>query len=500
MSVAAAAPGDLDPTFATGGVAIDSAPDRVSAVAVQADGSVISAGSNVRHDRPSDLVIARHLATGELDPSFGSGGTTTLDLGGFEYIVDAVVEPTGSILLAAGTGEFTGCCDNQAKLTLIRLRPDGSLDPTMARDGTLVMDRPIVPPSGIAVTPEGKLLVRAGELVMRLLADGTLDPTFAEAGLRELSIGPAIGGEAISVASDGSIFTGGSGTQIANLTPDGDPIAAYGAGGVSGEPIVGRTGVSTLAVAPDGTIFRRAVKCGYPYAGCTNDVDLVTADGRSEAVLVRKSDDLALMADGVITGRAKLPALLLAPFVLDRFFLDARVDSSFGDEGRVVAWAGIEPGQLSDIAIGPDGKLVVAANLKHKRTAVARFTMQAGAADADADGTLDRDDRCPHGFGRSRSGCQTVAQSVTAKRVRRTTIRGSMSATNSTCTLTGRLKIFRARRGADQLVARRRFRTLYSAHYNYEVAAPGKYYVVAPAHPSDRARCAADRSDEVTVG
>ena len=72
-------------------------------MAQQADGRILVAGwSN------SDIVIARFLADGQIDASFGTDGTLTLDFfGGIDSPSEILVQPDGRILVAGSARNGT---------------------------------------------------------------------------------------------------------------------------------------------------------------------------------------------------------------------------------------------------------------------------------------------------------------------------------------------------------------------------------------------------------
>ena len=73
-SRAIAASGDLDPTFGGGGTVVTgiSGNDSANAVVVQSDGKIIAAGSST--GAGTDFTLVRYLDTGGLDATFGNTG------------------------------------------------------------------------------------------------------------------------------------------------------------------------------------------------------------------------------------------------------------------------------------------------------------------------------------------------------------------------------------------------------------------------------------------
>ena len=78
---ASAAPGDLDVSFSGDGKQTTDfgGADAAAAVAMQADGKIVVAGSS-----GGNFALARYGADGALDPSFSGDGLVTTDLGGTE--------------------------------------------------------------------------------------------------------------------------------------------------------------------------------------------------------------------------------------------------------------------------------------------------------------------------------------------------------------------------------------------------------------------------------
>ncbi len=94
--------GALDPAFGTGGMlttTIGTFADRAQAVAIQTDGRIVVGGS--ASNNTDDVVVARYLADGALDTSFGNGGVTISDMSGGDESGNALaLAPDGRIVVA----------------------------------------------------------------------------------------------------------------------------------------------------------------------------------------------------------------------------------------------------------------------------------------------------------------------------------------------------------------------------------------------------------------
>jgi uncharacterized delta-60 repeat protein len=97
--------GGQDQSFGTGGRVQDTvgaSGDTPQAVAVQADGRIVTVGLTRASDAilVEDFLVTRHETTGGLDPSFASGGISILDFFGSSDGANAVVvQPDGKLLV-----------------------------------------------------------------------------------------------------------------------------------------------------------------------------------------------------------------------------------------------------------------------------------------------------------------------------------------------------------------------------------------------------------------
>src|SRR5262249_46542165 len=118
-----------------------------------------------------------------LDPSFGTYGSTALDpTNGFDIGADVAIQPDGRIVVA-GTS------------TVARLLSDGSSDPTFGVAGIATMPAN-TGASAVAIQSDGGIVL-AGVAdvqadtkmgVVRMTALGTVDPTFGTAGVTRIEV------------------------------------------------------------------------------------------------------------------------------------------------------------------------------------------------------------------------------------------------------------------------------------------------------------------------
>lgn len=161
----------------------------LSALAVRPDGGIVAAGNGPgsTSDPGATFYAAGLTADGEIDPGFGTGGSTLL--GGEGGSATSVsVEGDGSIALSGYQGEF-----QHADFAVGRLHPNGLADSAFGGDGYVSTDLGqgiAFPDDHLALSDEGLIAAgvtdlgtRAPRLAMvRYERDGTLSPDFGEAG------------------------------------------------------------------------------------------------------------------------------------------------------------------------------------------------------------------------------------------------------------------------------------------------------------------------------
>jgi len=242
-----AAAGDLDPTFGTGGKVttdIQGDFDKARAVAIQADGKIVVAGSAL-NGANIDFAVLRYNTDGSLDTTFGTDGkvlTPVLDSDDFALAV--AIQPDGKIV-AAGLA-VTGADD----IAVVRYNTDGSLDTTFDGDGKatfsiLVGFNDIA--NAVAIQPDGKIVLAGSTnngsdddfAVIRLNPNGSLDSTFNAIGISTFAILDNDDvANAVVLQPDGKIVIAGftdngqdTDFAAARLNPNGSLDLSFGVGG-----------------------------------------------------------------------------------------------------------------------------------------------------------------------------------------------------------------------------------------------------------------------------
>jgi uncharacterized delta-60 repeat protein len=299
-SIAHAAPGDLDLTFGTGGTVLSENPepgydyDLALALIRQPDGKLVAAGRS-----RSNFALARFTSNGVLDTTFGSGGWVTTDFaGGSDEIRALGIQPDGKLVAAgyAGVGNFND-------FALARYNANGTLDPTFGTGGkvTTHFGAGSSTASAMVIRPNGKLLVGGSSgsanprfTVVRFNPNGSLDASYGTGGAAITDFAP--GGEHIHAlvhVGSGKVVAAGYASSVGGSD---FALVRYSAGGVLD---------TTFGVAGK-TITDFAVSSDY-----------------AQALALRT--DGKLVAGGVSNGN----------FALGRYTSAGLLDTTFGTAGKV---------------------------------------------------------------------------------------------------------------------------------------------------------------------
>src|SRR5262245_3910746 len=263
---------------------------------------------------------------GDLDPSFGSKGVVTLPFASaYAYADEVAIQADRKIVVLGTAHASVGVASDFA---LVRLLPNGDLDPTFGDEGRVITDFDGRYDEGLALTLQdnGKIVAAGsstGEAaVARYLPDGTLDRTFDGDGTVRIGIGTEVRARDVAVQANGKI----------------------------------------LVALDDGWTFSaaRLSKSGRPDAGFGGDGIVSVDPSRGSSDMVRT---LALHGRGFLLGGSVLAAggTTHDDWGLARFDARGRIDRSFGDDGLTTTdFAGSGPDVLEDLAVRSDGTIVAA--------------------------------------------------------------------------------------------------------------------------------------------
>ena len=182
--------GSLDPGFGKDGkffMRVGQIFETITSLAIQPDGKIVAGGYVVAQrffgsSDVSDCLLLRFLPTGVLDPGFGTNGLFRKDL-------SAGMSDSFKDIALLADGKIVGVGESNLGLLLVRVQPNGALDPKFGSAGVASANptKNLVPTAkSVDVQPDGKLVVAgitnavwdSSISLARYLPNGTLDKSF----------------------------------------------------------------------------------------------------------------------------------------------------------------------------------------------------------------------------------------------------------------------------------------------------------------------------------
>lgn len=385
VSAAAASPGDLDPTFGSGGKVTTSIGqiNDAAAVVVQPDGKIVVGGSQGPPTYDAwGFGLVRFDRNGTLDTTFGSDGKVATPFGTSSEIKGIALQPDGKIVAAGWTFTTPG-----EDFALARYNPDGSLDSSFGVSGKVKTDFTTGDEGhAVVIQPDGKIVVAGQSLANYALAryrpDGSLDPSFGSGGKVLSSIqgdqGPLGGASALALQRDGKLVVVGgvyldSRHQFAAIrfNADGSLDKSFGSDGIAHAVVDSGPWNHPNAVTVQGDGEVVAAGFGTDTNG-TDDWGLArwNRDGTLDqtfgqgGVVVTKSASfaaaIAVQPNGKIVTAGETDSTDGSLATLIRYQTNGDLDLGFGKDGIVTASYGSDPYSYGEgLALQPDGKILV---------------------------------------------------------------------------------------------------------------------------------------------
>ena len=373
-------PGTIDVTFGRNGMAVVDFPqhDMAWKVLVQPDRRIVVAGFVGDH-----IGVIRLTPTGQPDRTFSADGRTTIDIGTYAVPIGLAVGSDGSIVVGAvvysdrrwASNGVVNLAGNIAldgvRFALIKLRPNGALDPSFGRGGIVLSQTDQVRPGDdfavdMAMTPSGQILVLAtrgkfvvlgypaATVMMRFTPAGRVDESFGLAGIAPQGyVGALPYPVAMKVLRDGRLLVLWSLAEQDLLFP---VEFIVGVGSSDQDYLVSRhlpSGLLDPTFGPAGVARADSGDGDYPW-GLTVD----------------KNGRILVYGQSVTPGRFNGTIMRLSP--------DGSVDGTFGAAGVVTIPVG-PSSNIRSITLQRDGRILAAVNA-YTAFGVARF---------DANGRLD---------------------------------------------------------------------------------------------------------------
>jgi uncharacterized delta-60 repeat protein len=172
--------GKVDTTFGSSGVAIipvANFSDPAVAATLDASGNIVLSGTaaqTVSGTAETGLGVIRITPSGQLDTTFGSGGTVTTFFGNLNETAGAVlVQPNGQIVV--GGFEPSLSRKSPVQTVLIRYNANGALDTTFGSGGIVQAATAIEAPASLSLLSNGDYLAINGSTAVKFSSAGVLE-------------------------------------------------------------------------------------------------------------------------------------------------------------------------------------------------------------------------------------------------------------------------------------------------------------------------------------
>lgn len=425
--------GSLDLSFGVGGkvtTPIGLAADYGRSAELQNDGKIIVVGYSY-NGTDNDFAIVRYNTDGSLDTTFNSTGKATTAIGASDdRAYDAIIQNDGKIIVAGYS--YNGTNNDYS---LVRYNTDGSLDSFFDTDGKVMTAVGSYGDTGQSVTlqNDGKIVVTGYSFnstnndvsVVRYNTDGSLDTTFDTDGKVITNIAfDSERGYNVVMQSDGKIVVGGltfsnsfSNFLLIRYNTNGSLDTTFDTDG----KVITNIGIyddviNDLTLQSDGKI----IATGYSTVGPRNNFAIARYNTNGSLDTTFDEDGIVLAPigisndwgqsaviqsdDKIVIGGYSYDGVTNDNFAILRLNNNGGIDTAFGNNGSV--YAPVEDGadQAFTVLLQNDGKIVLAgfsANDGSYDFAVARYNNDVNLGVDAADNTTSTIKMYPNPFNTS---------------------------------------------------------------------------------------------------
>jgi uncharacterized delta-60 repeat protein len=396
-----AAPGQLDTSFGTSGIATVQVPGGVSAVAKvleQPNGAILfaTAAANQATTPVSSAEVGRLTAAGALDTSFGTNGLVAFtDAGQSVTQTDMQLQSNGSILVlgyVVQSSTTSARAPSQRHGVLARFTANGTLDTSFGSGGQVaitalgnasVQDTPSV----LLLQSDGSILVAdvpasssasSAPIVLRLTTAGALDTSFGNNGSATISDSNFL--VALAQQTDGSLMVVGdaspavasqlqtNGTAGTDTTPGTLSVSSAQQDVLLGGNIAVtiQSNCSYVSLLPASSGSTSAFQLGRFTLSNTADTSFASPEISYSTAQSAISQPFALFqqSDGktLAVGRLELPGgphTYQQSFAIARVLSNGNLDTGFGTGGIVTTSFPSNAAAATAVTEQSDGNIVV---------------------------------------------------------------------------------------------------------------------------------------------
>lgn len=396
--------GFLDTTYGNSGFYVHNSGAYGKSIEIDANQKMVIG----TYSTNSAFKFYRFSSSNQLDTTFGTGGATSISLGGENAVLnDMKIQPNGKIV-SVGYWEDAGSA-NRKDFIVIRLNADGTLDTTFNGTGKVTVafgtNEDIA--NAVAIQNDGKILVAGHSFtgsyrdvaIARINVDGTLDNTFGTNGKVTTDIaGNNDAATCIAINGDGkfavgsytygagssSIFadfgiakynTNGSldtsfssdGKHVAVISPSGNdkPVAITFQS--NGKILMGGSAFLNTSVRDDFAIVRLNTNGTLDTSFSTDGIFTTTIGSSDDTAYAMK-----LLSDGKILLAGTIASGSYTDIGLIRVTSSGNLDGTFGTNGKTQQGYG-NLSVIQDMDVMNDGKIMVCGSAGTTNIFLARF-------------------------------------------------------------------------------------------------------------------------------
>ena len=390
MLRASAGASDLDPSFDGDGVVITNHDDydEINDLVIQPDGKIVAVGESAPFDvlkSHARMILARYNVDGSLDATFGNNGIVTVGVGDHAIANAVALQADGKIVVAGSGGT-----NSQTSFVVVRYNTNGSLDDSFGNGGIVITSvDSFARLHAVAIQSDGKIVAAGDAMIIRLgfftqvfavaryNTDGSLDTTFDGDGVSLTAAGlspHAAVAWSLALQDDqkivlaGGCFTSFSEFCVARYNTDGSLDSTFDADGlvVTGFDSSAGASANDVAVQPNGKILAAGSRFGV------GPVDAVLARYNADGSLDLSFDgdgkvitpgfslhDLALQADGRIIAVGQIvDTFSFLRLTVTRYTSTGALDNTFAGGSLVTPAFIFIHSRGNAVAVQTDGRIV----------------------------------------------------------------------------------------------------------------------------------------------
>lgn len=388
-SLTYAQPGSLDQTFGDGGKVVTNLNkqyEQINALGLQSDGKIVAVASTFDLTSYSSFKVLRYYSNGSIDSLFGVSGIAKSPFDGNDNEGDdIIIQKDQKIIVAAAVSQSAN------GFGIIRYLKDGNIDSTFGENGKSFLQIPVSGIVRIKQLKNGKFILAAHGYSMsgpeeyfrltRINNNGSLDTTFGSKGFVSTVLPYTYTSfNALSIDENGNMILGGYVTNsvlsdfdylLVRYKSSGKIDSSFGVNGYVRDDFSSNSSfVANIIAQPN----NKTMVTGTEASGGNSffALALYNANGKPDSsfgingkIISKNFSDMpadcltsTLDSSGKIVLGGSFYDGIANDFGLVRYNINGSIDSSFGDNGRVISDFDNDYDLIIALIIQKDGKIV----------------------------------------------------------------------------------------------------------------------------------------------